>query len=449
MVFVAAFAAGCGSSSEPKPHATQVAITQQPGGAIAGSRLSPQPVVELRDASGTLVSSSQAVVTATLASGAGTLTGTTSVTAVNGVATFTDLAIAGPAGSYSLQFSSPGLTSATSTPITITAPSIALDSTALNDSAVVGSNATPRVINVRSTGTAPVTGVTVSQIIYGSGEPTGWVSATVTGTTTFRLTLTFTTSALPEGTFHATVSVSPSGTTGASSTIPITMTVLPRVDLTFGAATEKTRLMDVGATFTPAFSAAVDGQTRSKSDVKFVSRAPSVVSVDASGQLRVVGPGQTWVVVQLLYAGDSIFVNVPASATGPVLRADLSTWAFRAGDTLTVRFTLDPRGTAVAAATVAIGYEVENNMFGLISVTVPDQSPAPVLGASTSRGVYKVSVASANALPSPVVMLQMRLVARAAGQSGWLTFTALDIVSPDGTDVRTQTTSTRYPVVIR
>lgn len=448
-MFIAAFATACGSSSEPKPRATQVAIRQQPGGANAGSRLSPQPVVEIHDAGGALVTSSQAVVTATLASGAGSLTGTTSVAAVNGVATFTDLAVVGPAGSYSLQFSSPGLTPATSTPVTVTAPSISIDSAALNDSTVAGSNAATRVITIRSTGTAPVTGVTVNQITYGTGEPTGWINATVTSTTTFRLTLTFATSALPEGTYHATITVSPTGTTGSSSTIPVTMTVLPRVDLTFGAATEKTRLMDVGATFTPTFAAAVDGQTRSKTDVRFVSRAPSVVSVDASGQLRVVGPGQTWVVAQLLYAGDSIFVNVPASATGPVLRADLSTWAFRSGDTITVRFTLDPRGTAVAGATVAIGYEVENNMFGLISAIVPDQSPAPVLGTSTSRGVYKVSVASANALQAPVVMLQLRLLARVSGQSGWLTFTALDIVAPDGTDVRPQTTSTRYPVVIR
>lgn len=447
---LAALVAACGSSSEPKPRATQLAISRQPpSSASSGAVLSPQPVVEIHDASGAVVPSSQAVVTAALSSGDATLTGKTSVPAVNGVATFTDLAVSGPGGSYVLQFSSPGLTSASATPITITAPSITLDSTALVDSSVVGSNATPRVLSIINTGNAPLTGVTVTRIVYDGNPPAPWVSATITGTTAFRLALAFITSALAEGTYHATVFLSPTGVNNAQTSVSITMIVLPRVDLTFGAGSEKTRLMDVGATFTPTFAAAVDGQARTIGDVRFVSRAPSVATVDASGQIRVVGPGQTWIVAQLLYAGDSVFVNVPTSATGPLLRANLPTWAFRLGDTITVDFTLDPRGTPVAGATVAIGYEVENNMFTLVSVAVPDQSPMPVAGQSSSRGVYKVSVASATALANPVVMLQLRLVMRTTRQSGWLTFTALDIVSPDGTDLRPQTTSTRYPVVIR
>jgi hypothetical protein len=87
-------------------------------------------------------------------------------------------------------------------------------------------------------------------------------------------------------------------------------------------------------------------------------------------------------------------------------------------------------------------------MFTVLSVTIPAQTPMPI-GANSSNGVFKVTVASATALAGPVTILQLKLLARATGLSGFLTFTALDIVAPDGTDVLPQTTSTRYPIIIR
>ena len=59
----------------------------------------------LADASGVTVSSFTGQVRAALASGTGTLSGTTAVSAVSGVATFTDLRVTG-AGQVSLSFSS-------------------------------------------------------------------------------------------------------------------------------------------------------------------------------------------------------------------------------------------------------------------------------------------------------------------------------------------------------
>src|SRR2546429_950101 len=61
-------------------------------------------------------------VTAAIASGGGTLGGTlTATTNGSGVASFTNLAITGPAGDRTLSFSATGLTAATSGTITITA----------------------------------------------------------------------------------------------------------------------------------------------------------------------------------------------------------------------------------------------------------------------------------------------------------------------------------------
>ncbi len=99
--------------------ATQVVLTTQPTGAVSGLALTTQPVVEIRDASNAIVSTSSAAVTAAIASGSGALQGTLTVNAVNGVATFTNLRVNG-AGSHTLQFTSDGLTAATSTAFDVT-----------------------------------------------------------------------------------------------------------------------------------------------------------------------------------------------------------------------------------------------------------------------------------------------------------------------------------------
>ena len=98
-----------------------VAVTTQPVGSTSGALLATQPVVRIVDAVGNTVSHSNASVTVS-ASG-GTLGGTTTVTAVNGVATFTNLTHTS-AGTYTLTFTSTSpttLTSATSASFT-TAP---------------------------------------------------------------------------------------------------------------------------------------------------------------------------------------------------------------------------------------------------------------------------------------------------------------------------------------
>jgi predicted RNA-binding protein with TRAM domain/tRNA G37 N-methylase TrmD len=97
--------------------ATAVLMTTQPVGGTSGAALATQPVVRLVDATGNTVTHSTASVTVT-ASG-GTLGGTTTVTAVNGVATFTNLTHT-TAGTYTLTFTSTSLTSVTSASFTTT-----------------------------------------------------------------------------------------------------------------------------------------------------------------------------------------------------------------------------------------------------------------------------------------------------------------------------------------
>ncbi|HYC30784.1 MAG TPA: Ig-like domain-containing protein, partial [Gemmatimonadales bacterium] len=77
--------------------------TQPDGSAEAGVPFDRQPVVQLRDATGNDVAQSGVAVTAAIASGDGTLTGTvTRSTDGNGRATFTDLEIGGATGAHTL-----------------------------------------------------------------------------------------------------------------------------------------------------------------------------------------------------------------------------------------------------------------------------------------------------------------------------------------------------------
>lgn len=75
--------------------ATQLAITTQPSNSVAGQNINSSGgvVVTVRDASGNTASGYSGSVTLALSSnpGGGTLSGTKTVTAVNGVATFTGI----------------------------------------------------------------------------------------------------------------------------------------------------------------------------------------------------------------------------------------------------------------------------------------------------------------------------------------------------------------------
>jgi hypothetical protein len=99
--------------------ASKVMVTTQPSGAFNGIAFSTQPVVKITDAGGNTITSSTANVVATIASGSGTLGGTTAVNAVAGVANFTNLKITGT-GNHTLTFTpAGGLTAATSNTVNV------------------------------------------------------------------------------------------------------------------------------------------------------------------------------------------------------------------------------------------------------------------------------------------------------------------------------------------
>jgi PKD repeat protein len=108
----------------PPAPATKLAFTVQPSTTTAGSTISPPVRVTAQDNAGNTDASFTGSVTIALGTNpsGGTLSGTKTVAAVSGVATFSTLSIDKAGNAYTLQATAPALTGATSAAFNITAP---------------------------------------------------------------------------------------------------------------------------------------------------------------------------------------------------------------------------------------------------------------------------------------------------------------------------------------
>jgi hypothetical protein len=110
---------GSGSGASP----VKLAFLVQPSNALTQATISPAVQVAVENANGNVVSAGSDSLTLSLTNGSG-LGGTLTAAALNGVATFSNLTMSTAGSGYMLLASSPGLTSATSTSFTISAPSL-------------------------------------------------------------------------------------------------------------------------------------------------------------------------------------------------------------------------------------------------------------------------------------------------------------------------------------
>ena len=165
--------------------ASRLAFTVQPRNVAAGASISPDVKVEVQDAGGNRISTSTAPVTMSLGTnpGGATLSGTRTVNAVAGVATFTDLRINRVGNGYTLSAASPGLTDAVSSTFNVTPGAAATMRFGVQPSDVVAGAAISPAITVElldaqgniATGAAP-------QVSLSLGNNPG--GATLSGTTT-------------------------------------------------------------------------------------------------------------------------------------------------------------------------------------------------------------------------------------------------------------------------
>jgi hypothetical protein len=110
----------------PPPVQKTLFVATQPAGAVQAAVFTTQPVVQVRANGATDTSDNSTVVTASIMAGTGTagaqLTGTTTATAVAGIATFTNLGVDTAGTNYQLRFTATGVTEAGSAAFTVTAP---------------------------------------------------------------------------------------------------------------------------------------------------------------------------------------------------------------------------------------------------------------------------------------------------------------------------------------
>ncbi len=200
--------------------ATALAITTAPVTGQSGVVLSPQPVVRLVDANGNTVPTTGTTVTATLASGGGTLGGTLTANTVSGVATFTNLSLTGITGAYTINFSSGALTSVTSGAIALSAGVPASLSFFVQPSDVASAAAiAPSVVVRVLDGAGNLVPTATNAITIGLGNNPG--GSTLSGTVTAAAVAgaaTFSTLSLNLTGAGYTLTASATGLTGATST---------------------------------------------------------------------------------------------------------------------------------------------------------------------------------------------------------------------------------------
>ncbi len=116
---------GCGDASGPAVGPpSQLAFRVEPSDAEVNLAMAPSVEVRVQDESGNAVTTATDAVTLAVGTnpGGGTLTGTTTVNAVGGVASFTDLVLNKTGAGYTLTATSSGLTEATSDAFDIVFP---------------------------------------------------------------------------------------------------------------------------------------------------------------------------------------------------------------------------------------------------------------------------------------------------------------------------------------
>ena len=157
--------------------ATQLAFSVQPSGTTAGVAIAPAVQVTVQDALGNTVTGSTASITLAIGTnpGGGALSGTATVAAVAGVASFSNLSIDKAGAGYTLTAASGALTSATSVAFNITPGAASqLAFTVQPSSAAAGASISPAVqVTVQDALGNTVTGSTASITVAIGTNPGG------------------------------------------------------------------------------------------------------------------------------------------------------------------------------------------------------------------------------------------------------------------------------------
>jgi hypothetical protein len=355
--------------------------TQPPITASSGVLLDPQPVLQLQDPSGTPLAREGVTVSVQIASGPGSLTGTTSQTTDGGGnVAFTDLAIAGAPGARTLIFAASGYASATSTPISIGvgAPSAVAAAAGTGQTAPAGTPVPVRpAVIVRDAGGTPVASVAVTfAVTSGGGSVTAGTASTGTDGIATVGSWTLGSSAGPN-TLQATVDAA--GVSGNPVTFTATATAGP-------ASADKSSVSAAPGTI----AASGGGTTATITIVVRDSRNNPLPGQSVS--LAATGAGVTLTQPGATNAAGTTTGTLSATATGPHVVTAVTGGVTLGSATVTV--TPGPPSGARTAVTVpngAVGTPTE------ISIALQDEFGNALPDA---KGQIAVNVSGANSVGS-------------------------------------------------
>ena len=431
-------------------------VRTQPVAGTAYAVFKTPAAIEGRDADGNLATPGQPI-TASIASGGGTLGGTASLVAQNGVATFNDLMIAGTAGPRTLAFSTSGLASVTTATFDVGAapPAVlAMTPASVALAALTDRTTTPVVVQVTNTGIFPLTNLRITSTTYGASQPTGWLTTTLSAISAPAVLSLIAVAPSTAGTYTATVLVAGDGTAGSAVPLTVTLTVQQALVNTYGTSTTRTSLLNIGGTVAPGLVTTAAGVPATDATLQFAARSPSVASVDATGRITAVGEGGSWVVATSQKAlADSVYVIVTRSATGPVLYTDLTKFDYRVGDTVSARVLLDVRAASMGALTATVAWNRYSstslfNALAFIDFNTSASTVSPTTITDAVAGVIRVSAASAAGARGVIELGRIRFLANRTG-AVFIYLNATELLGADFANLLPSTTLTQFPVVIR
>jgi alpha-tubulin suppressor-like RCC1 family protein len=356
--------------------AAKLVFTVQPSNAVAGSAVTPAVQVAVQDAQSNTVTTATTSITVTIGTnpGSGTLAGTTTVAAVNGVATFSTLSLNTAGTGYTLTATATALTAATSGAFNISVGAAAkLVFTVQPSTAAAGAAITPAVqVTVQDAQGNTVTTATTSITVAIGTNP---ASGTLSGTTTVAAVsgvATFSTLSLNKTATGYTLTASATGLTSATSSA---------FNISVGAAAKLVFTVQpsdaaAGAAITPAVRVTVQDAQGNTVTTATTSITVAIGTNPASGTLT----GTTTVAA---VSGVATFSNLSidkagtgytltASATG-LTGATSSAFNIGAGAAAKLVFTVQPSDVVAGGA-----------MTPAVQVAVDDAQGNTVTTATTS-----------------------------------------------------------------
>ncbi len=430
--------------------AVTLAFRTLPAGGGLNSSFTTQPILEIRDAFANLATNSTASITVAIASGGGTLTGS-SVAATGGVATFTALGVSGSPATRTLSFFGTGLASLTVTlqPCDLTRPpqlaaSLAARAFATFVSAVPQSDTI--VISDRTGSCTAPSGVTSAVSFTG---PTGWLTAAYAAAQS-KVVIRSTPGSLPVGIHKAVVTMT-SDNAGAV-TIPVTLALRLSYSVVYGSAADKMNQLDPGGTLVVPASVRDTFNAVVAFPVAYVSRSPSVATVTTDGRITARSSGHAWLLARVSgqdEQADSVFVNVTAGV-GPLLRTDVTRVFYDRTSTFSVVLQLDTRGATIGAAQVVFTWPAINDEPGMLRLTLatPGTIGGPVMTTDNGVGTARITIASATGMTGVITLGRFDFSAALAG-SGFFTTRFVELLAPDQSSLLASASALLYPVVVR